>query len=254
MYVNMKSMRVKQVDVLLDLLEAFAASGEPMNLTALASALGQPKSSCFNTIETLRMRGYLYEVKPRGGFYPTQKLRRLAERIDQGDPTSAVLHDAVLKLAEAAGETALLAVRDRDHVTYVDVVESPLPVRYFAQIGDRRPVYATSGGKAILSTWVGKDLEREVASLSFQEGTECTIRTAEALTADIDSRRNSGWFVNASEFTADVTGIGVPLIVNGRRFGLSVAGPNYRMKDRLEEIAVVVRACAQEAEERIAAR
>ena len=249
--VNFLSMIVKQVGIALDLLEAFASEGEPMTLTAIAAVLRQPKSSCFNLVETLRSRGYLYEVRQRGGFYPTRLLSEMAEQIEAGDPSAIVLHEILATLASGTGETALLATRDRDQITYIDVVESPLPVRYFAKIGDRRPVYATSGGKAILSTYGHADLDREIAAIAFADLRENTIRNGDALRADIEGGERTGWFTNKSEYTPDVTGIGLPLVIRERRLGLSVAGPNYRMDGRHREIAEVVRECVDEAVKRL---
>src|SRR6185437_4328931 len=80
------SMRVRQIDNVLDLFEIYARERTPLTLTALSEALGIPKSSTFNVIETLVSRGFLYETKPRGGYYPTQRLLELARSMMDGDP------------------------------------------------------------------------------------------------------------------------------------------------------------------------
>ena len=61
-------MNVKTAGRTLDLFEAFARERKPLSLSQLARAIGAPVSSCFGIVRTLEARGYLYEVKARGGF------------------------------------------------------------------------------------------------------------------------------------------------------------------------------------------
>lgn len=113
-------MRVKQIENVLDLLELFARDGEPLTLTAIATALSAPKSSAFNIIDTLVQRGYLYETRPRGGYYPTALLSEVANAIAEADPLVQRLHGALTELAAATGETALLSMREGNEIVYLE--------------------------------------------------------------------------------------------------------------------------------------
>src|SRR3546814_20476156 len=64
----------------------------PRTLTALAQQLDMPKSSAFNLIQTLLDRGFIYETRKRGGYYPTRRLLELASRIAEGDPFLQNIH------------------------------------------------------------------------------------------------------------------------------------------------------------------
>lgn len=230
-------MIMKQINQLLNVVELFAERRRPLTLTQIAEALGLPKSTAHNMIETLSARGYLYEVRTRGGYYPSRKLLAVSEMIAVGDPITSIIQDFLRKLAFETGETTLLAVRDKNYVIYLDVVESKQPVRYAATVGDRRPVYATSGGKAILSTYPGDVLEKTLETLDFSDGTAATIRNADDLRENLRAGERDGYFLNCSEYTAEVTGIGIPIVVEGRTLGLSIAGPNHRMQGRYSELA-----------------
>jgi len=70
----------------LAVIRAFAREGRPLSLSQLARAIGAPVSSCFGIVRTLEARGYLYEVKARGGFYPTKLLFEHARVIASHDP------------------------------------------------------------------------------------------------------------------------------------------------------------------------
>ena len=155
-------MRIKQIDKVLDLLELFARQKTPLNLTALSRSLDMPKSSTFNLIETLLARGAIYETHPRGGYYPTRRLFDLAQQTMAGDSFLQLIHGELETLAAKSEETVLLAARDphrAEDIVYIDVVESPALLRYFAKVGDKRPIYTTSSGKAILTTYGMADEE-----------------------------------------------------------------------------------------------
>ena len=237
-------MRVRQIDNVLDLFEIYARERTPLTLTALSEALGIPKSSTFNVIETLVSRGFLYETKPRGGYYPTQRLLELARSMMDGDPLTARIHGQLEALAAATGETAVLAAREQDDVVYVDVVESTAPIRYFAKIGERRPIYTTSSGKAILTTYDPAERTGILQALRYFPYQNATKRDARELAADLDTSIIRGWCEDLAETTPDVMGLGVPVVAGGRRYGLAVAGPIYRMQDNREGLVKHLRAAA----------
>ena len=62
----------------LDVFEVFAQQKRPLSLTELVRQLDIPVSSCHDVVRALEERGYLYEVRPRGGYYPTSRLFELS--------------------------------------------------------------------------------------------------------------------------------------------------------------------------------
>lgn len=229
-------MKVSQVENVLALFELFAREKSPRTLTALAEQLGMPKSSAFNLIHTLLARGFLYETRRRGGYYPTRRLLDLATFIAEGDPFLQGIHRYLEALAAETGETALLAVREHHEVVYVDVKESSSPIRYSARVGDRRPLCTASSGKAILASLAPR--ERAVVLES--------VALAADLAGELEASLARGWCEDRAKTAPDVMGIGVPLVCGDRRFGLAVAGPIYRMQDRRSELAGALMAAAGE--------
>lgn len=229
-------MKVKQVDNALDLIELFAREKTPRTLTELSALLDMPKSSTFNLIDTLVARGYLYQSRQRGGYYPTRRLADISREIMDGDAILMRIHGELEKLADETGETALLSVREQHDVIYVDVVESSKLLRYFAKIGERRPIHTTSSGKAILSSYDEPERMKILHALHYVAYETGTMSNAKELAADLDRAVRRGWCEDLAEYTPDVIGIGVPLVLNERRFGLAVAGPMFRMRERRDEL------------------
>ncbi|BCH24784.1 transcriptional regulator [Mesorhizobium sp. L-8-10] len=241
-------MRVRQIDKVLDLFEVYAREKTSLTLTALSKALGIPKSSTFNVIETLVARGFLYETKPRGGYYPTARLLDLSRSMMEGDPLVQRVHGELAALAAVTGETAVLSVRDQLDVVYVDVVESTAPIRYFAKVGERRAIHTTSSGKAILTAYDTKEREDILRSLSYAPIQPATKMNAGELAEDLDRSIERGWCEDRSESTPDVMGLGVPIRSGDRRFGLALAGPLYRMQGNLDTLVGHLLAAAERVE------
>lgn len=230
-------MIVKQVVNAFRIFELCAAEQRPLTLTQVAEALTIPVSSASNLIETLRRRGYLYEVRRRGGFYPTHRLLDVGTTIVGADPVLAVVRDEMERLREKTLETVLLCARDDDDVVYIDALPSPRSVRYAAAAGDRRPVYAVSSGKAMLAQMSDAALARELRQINYGGAGPRSITDPDALLTNIQEGRRRGWWLNATEYTPEVSGVGVAIRIAGRTLGLSIAGPNYRLEGVHESLA-----------------
>lgn len=240
-------MRIRQVDNALDLIELFSRRKAPMTLTQLSHALTVPKSSTFNLIDTFLARGLLYETHPRGGYYPTRRLFDLARDIMEGDSVLPLIHGDLVALAQSTGETVLLSARDpqsANEIIYVDAVESAEPLRYNAKVGDKRPIYTTSSGKALLMTYGPEERRRILDAMTFLPHQESTVTSAADLGALLDEAIARGWSEDHAEYTPDVMGLAVPIRYGEHRFGLALAGPLYRMRDRREELLGLLRSTA----------
>ena len=136
------------------LLEALCASREPLSLADLSRALDTPKSSLAALLRGLAEEQFVvtsegaWRLGP-GAFGLGSALIEARRRFQSSD----LVRDAMRRLADKCEETVLLAVRDHDgqSMTYVDVIESRNAVRFAVSAGDRRPLYATAGGRALLA-------------------------------------------------------------------------------------------------------
>lgn len=238
-------MRIRQVDNALDLFELFARERAPLTLTEIASALDMPKSSAFNLIDTLLSRGLIYETRHRGGYYPTPRLYEIFSAVMEGDPFLQRIHGELERLSLDTGETVLLSARQGDEIVYIDVVESAAVIRYSAHYGQKRPLHATSTGRAILLTYSERERAEIVASIDYPAHHTNVAMDAGFLLGELAASAARGYTVDRATLMADVIGIAVPLVHGSRRFGLGVAGPLYRMDPQREELANHLKSAAQ---------
>lgn len=236
-------MDVKLVARTLDLFELFAAERRPLPLTELARLLDVPMSSCLALARTLVSRGYLYEVRKRGGYYPTRRLQRVATAIDATDPVVDLVHPHLVELRDASGETAVLGKIHGAAVVYLDVVESDQAIRYTCKPGELRPLHANSIGKAIFGELAG-DAQRELgALLSFEAFTDATVASLPALIDEAARAYARGWAENFGESAPELSALAVALALDGDLYGVSIVGPTERIRKHRAEHAAALVAC-----------
>lgn len=232
-------MIVRQAANVLEILEYFAKRLRPATATELAEDLGWPRSSTFKIVATLASRGYLYEPRGRGGYYPSPRWLVLAEAVTQADPLPDKYQRLVRDLMQATGETVAIAAPAGIHAIFVDVAESLQPVRYFAAVGDRVPIHATSAGRALLAQMPREERARLYRKIDFVRYSATTPVNAKAVEARIDEAEEIGWHQSNIEYTPDLAGVALPLPGGGRLLSVVVVGPVSRCLDRRPEMASI---------------
>jgi DNA-binding IclR family transcriptional regulator len=227
-------MNVKTAGRTLDLFEAFARERKPLSLSQIARAIGAPVSSCFGIVRTLEARGYLYEVKARGGFYPTKLLFEHARAISSHDPLVERFVPLLEKLRDQTGETVLMSKRLDRQAVYLEVLESPHSIRYSPKVGEFKPLHASASGKALLGGMPPQDCADLIARMKLSRVTPHSITSRAALEADLQQGRTRGWYLTRGETVADLMAVAVPVGVNGEVYSVALAGPMNRMEGDLK--------------------
>ena len=237
----------KIVERTLDFLELFAEEKRTLSLSDISRLLKIPASSCHDVLQTLQDRGYIYELAPRAGYYPTRRLLDLARMIADHDPVD--LRDDILLRAmrDSLDESVLLAKVSGLEATYLLTFEPSHPLRFRANVGDRvRSLYATSGGKAILSSLSTRDFNDCLKSLTLEPFTKHTVTSKPALRSEIEASRQRGWFLNKEESLEGVVTLSSAFAWNGLTYIVTIAGPNSRIEPRLDWMAgLLVDACSR---------
>lgn len=236
------AVNVKQAAYVLDLLEYFAATQRPASLAEIAKHFGWPRSSTFNLLGTLTARGFLYEPRAKAGYYPAPIWAALVGQIEAAQPIPKGMHALLQDLVDATGETAVLAAASGAHALFVETVESPSSVRYAAPVGKRVPLHVTATGRALLSQMSPEERSSILKKTAFERFTPSTLMSAQEVEAEIDRSRDRGWFLGNAEFSQDLAGVALPFEVADRRFALLVAGPSFRVAQRLEDLSKIMRA------------
>lgn len=214
----------------LDVFEAFSQCGRPLTLTELAREIGVPASSCLSLIRTFVSRGYLYSGGRRRTYYPTRLMLETARAIAANDPISERIGEAVTRLRDETGETAIAGKRQGDQIVYLDFADSRHTVRYTTKIGALKPLHSSSIGKAFLGCLDDDALAALLARLPLPRVTPNTVTEPELLMGEIEQSRRRGWYMTRGENVEDVMALAATVGLNGETLGLAVAGPMHRME------------------------
>jgi len=233
-------MQVKQAANVLELLEFFARRQRPATLAELSDELGWPRSSTFNLIGTLAEKGYLYEPRLRGGYYPSPRWLAMAQAVSQAEPLPEAALMLVAEVAEETGETTAIGAPAGIHTMWIHVIESTAPIRYFGRIGHRLPIHASSTGRAILAQYTLAERQAVYRKLSFERYSATTPISIDAIEAELRRSAARGYHFSNGDFSKDLVGVALPLPVGQRRLSIVVAGPQFRCLDRVPAIAQTI--------------
>jgi DNA-binding IclR family transcriptional regulator len=237
----------KIVERTLDFLELFAEQRRPLSLSEISRLLKIPVSSSHDVLKALEARGYMYELSPRGGFYPSLRLLELGRTIAAYDPVVQRAEGALRALRDRLDESVLLAKVSGMRANYVLTFEPSHPLRFLAKVGDSiRSLHATSAGKALLARLDERALDAWLAETTLTSMTSRTILTAEQLREDLAIGRQRGYFLNRDESQDGVTTMSAPFDWNGSLYIVTIAGPTSRLEPMLETAAsLMVDACSR---------
>ena len=228
------------------ILEALCATPKPVSLADLSRVLDTPKSSLAALLRGLADEDFVvaadgaWRLGP-GAFGLGGALMEARRRFQSSD----LVRDGMRRLAERSGETVLFAVRDKDadSMTYVDVIESRNAVRFSVSVGDRRPLYATAGGRALLAAAPDEEVQAYLRRLKPERLTGQTETDKRRLAEAVAEARRAGVAQTADQAAEGVTGAGSAIHdASGAAIGaLIVAAPSSRLQDRRAELARLVR-------------
>jgi DNA-binding IclR family transcriptional regulator len=227
------------------ILEALCVSPTPMSLAHLSRALEAPKSSIAALLRGLTEADFVVSSEGAYRLGPSalglgSALLEARRRLQSSD----LVREGMRRLAERSGETVLFAVRDTgaDTMTYVDVIESRNAVRFAVSLGDRRPLYCTAGGRALLATASEGELRRYLNRLKPRQLTANTETNKRRLAEAIATARKGGVAQTVDQASDGVTGTAAVLRdAAGTVIGaLVVAAPSSRLQNRGAELARLV--------------
>jgi IclR family transcriptional regulator, acetate operon repressor len=233
-------MHVKQAANVVELLEFFAKRGEPATLAEIADGLDWPRSSTFNLVGTLVDKGYFYEPRLRGGYFPSPRWQSLVQVFGEKDPLPPALLDLVNTISERTGETTAVGCASGLSVVFLYVRESRQPIRYFAEVGTRVPIHASSVGRAILSLMKRKEREALYRKLVFEKYSDTTPMGIAQIESELNAMSERGYHQSNSEFIPDLAGVSFPIAFGSKRLAIVAAGPVSRCLERRPETARIM--------------
>lgn len=239
--------QVKSADRVLDLFELLSRSTRGVSHSNIADRLGIPKSSLTPLLRNMVLRGYVV-IGVDGRSY--QLGPQLLKLVRVGRIASDLAKEATSFLQQATrdvGETSAFNQLHDDQQEVVATITGRHRLTTHMKVGEAAPLYAASGGKAMLAMMPSDYLEDYLARVHLEPSTENTIVDRGRLEAEIGEIRKTGVAYSKEEWTYGIVGIGVAIAgPDGFPIGsVNFAIPAARFDDELGRAAErALRRCA----------
>lgn len=232
----------------LGLFDFLSQAREGMTLAELSAALESPKSSLLNLLRPLVAEGFLVHSGVTYRLGPS--IFRLAAGVMSAWNFPKLIRPFMEELAQRTGETVMLGVLvpDAEVITYVEIIESPHPIRYHVHVGTSRPLYASSAGRLLLA-YADKNWARQyLATVVFKAKTEVEFSRA-SLVKEVAKIRAEGLSWSFDHFMKGLSSVAAPVFnADGKCIAsLNVAGPSDRFRSELEFLKSAVKDVATKA-------
>lgn len=147
---------VKSISKAFEILEAMEGSGE-LGVTELSRRTGIAKSSVFKYLDTLRHLGFV--TKSGDKYALSLRFFQLGQRIVGQHDVFHVARPELESLAEKTGETVALLVEEGGEAVYLFRACARDRPDETLEAGNRIPIQACAGGKALLSYRPPEDVD-----------------------------------------------------------------------------------------------
>lgn len=228
---------VQSVDRAIDLLELLADAGGESTLSELAGQTSLPLPTIHRLMRTLLARGYVRQL-PSRRYTLGPRLIRLGDAASRQFGADA--RPFLARLADELGESANLAIIDRDMAVYVAQASSTRSMRMFTEVGRRVFTHSTGVGKAILAQLPDPAVQEIVTRAGMPAATSKSIDDVPELLAELDLIRERGYAVDDGEQEIGVRCFAVPVLGAPTPTALSISGPDARVTLEFGDRAVPV--------------
>lgn len=227
---------VKSADRVLDLLELLARGRRGLSHTEISAALKIPKSSLTQLLKTLLARGYVEPAMNGRAYQPGRALLSLTRGIHSSQDLVTLATPVLEAVTRATGESSALNILRDGMAEVVATVIGPARLVTHMRLGDLAPLYATSGGKAILAHMPAACRDDYVDTTELTPATQGTLRSKAELRRQLQMIVATGFAYSHQEWTPGIIGIGVPILdADGLALGaINVAVPAARFDEAVK--------------------
>jgi IclR family transcriptional regulator, acetate operon repressor len=241
----------------LDVLDAVGAAPTGLSQLELADRLNLPRTTVYRLLATLVARGLLRRDLLRRVYCLGFRCFEMARQAWAMPDLVAAASVELRSLRDLTGETAYLATLDGLEVVSLERVDGAHSQRSSAALGQRKPLYCTSQGKAMLSAMPQAQRDGLIKDLALKPLTPLTITDRRRLLIELRITASRGYALDDEEIVLGVRCVGAPVVdAKGQvRGAISVAGPAWRMtRQRLDLLGPEVAEAARRIGAQLAVR
>jgi IclR family transcriptional regulator, acetate operon repressor len=202
---------IQSLDRGLAILEAVAASSQPVPLKHLTDLIGIDRSSVFRLANTLRQRRFLANPKDSKDYILGPTAWRLSRRYGR-NMLGTFFHHCLQELTDTLGETSHFTVREGVEVFFIDhQTPTGQVVSVAGQTGEFAPLHCTAHGKALLADHDLDALRDLLGRAPLRGYTRTTVKSLTRLAQVCADVRAEGFAFDDGEYIAEVRCVAAPI-------------------------------------------
>ena len=206
------STSVQAIDRACLVLETIAQKGT-ISLNELHEIVGINKPSLSRITASLCQNGFLKRNEKSGDYSLSLKLFELGVKATQGINYLNLIRSELEALSSELGVIAQFSVEDNNELLCLESIDpNNSNFSIYTRIGGRSPLYSTSAGKAILSTYSNDEILKKWDTMHVVALTPNTIKTSDDLLKDITLIRQRNYALDIEENEPGLFCVGTVLL------------------------------------------
>jgi IclR family KDG regulon transcriptional repressor len=230
---SMGEKKANSIEKALEVLLAFTPYNEELGTGEISRMLGLHKATASRILRTLADKGFLQQDPDTRKFSLGPAASDIGRAYNSGLDSNLVQLSKpnIDELRGALGETVVLEVLSGSGTVMAYVAEGPQRVRIAGTVGDRLPVHAAAGAKAILAFSPPDTVEKFISG-ELPRFTPKTITNPAAYRRELARVRRSGYSTDEEEIDTGINAVGVPVFNQEGNpvAAVVVAGPAQRIR------------------------
>ncbi|MEW6554726.1 MAG: IclR family transcriptional regulator [Actinomycetota bacterium] len=204
--------RPNSIEKALDILMAFTPYNRELGTGEISQRLGLHKATASRILRTLAERGFLQQDPETKKYSLGPVASDIGRAYNNGLNSSLVQMAApyIDALRDQLKETVVLEVLSGPGTVMAYVAEGPQRVRIAGTVGDRLPVHAAAGAKAVLA-FSPPERADELVKGRLQRFTPNTITSVKAYRRGLEEIRRRGYSLDMEEIDIGINAVGAPV-------------------------------------------
>ncbi len=247
---------MKSLNKAMDIIDLLAEKGG-LGIREISTLTGFPVGTTHRIVATLARRRLLVQNPVSKGYSLSLRFLELGTMVQQQFNLTTAARPHLEALMRETGESANIAVLDREEAVYLDNIRSSHMLQLFTRPGARVPLYATGVGKAFMSSWSDREVKDYLKRTKPRARTPNTIVNAERMVRELARIRSMGYAVDDEEMEQGVRCVAA-LVLDHRGVpaaAVSISGASTRIiPEKIKPLAQRVKLCAKAISEELGFR
>ncbi len=221
------------------IMRALGRNPKGLSLAAIAQEVGLARSTVQRIVAALETEQLVEALRPGNGFRLGPALAQLIHQTHTD--IISIARKTLEALCEQLGESITLSCLSGKQDVVIDRVIAERELRVVFPMGQSLPMYATAGGKALLSTLTNEQV-REKLGNTLPPLTSAT-HTLESLLVELDEIRANGYAIDHQEHTVGISACAVIIPTFMGPHAVTVVAPTSRFEIRWPEFKQALEDC-----------